>query len=397
VFLSEPEFALAVEKERCRSERRELSFCIALFDLESPRSDSSSGSNDQIYSLANSFRQRLRITDEVGSFRDAFAVLLPETIPAQAAMVVNDLESIASDLGLKVSSDIFAYPEVGDNHCPANERGNDGVFSVSRQPGEDRDDTQLVSPSDEATEDLVNSNANTSSVATVQRPAQSSRAGTVDKLHPAGMPVKIQRLKTLIPTPRWKRGLDIAGAGCGLLVLSPVFAITAIVVRLDSRGPAYFKQWREGKDGQLFEIYKFRTMRQGADDEKQLFREESEQDGPAFKIKDDPRLTKVGKYLRKTCIDELPQLLNVLKGEMSLVGPRPLPVDESLNCSHWHRRRLDVLPGMTCIWQVDGGRDIPFDDWMRMDLDYVRQRSIGFDLRLIFKTAMVTLLHRGSV
>lgn len=180
-------------------------------------------------------------------------------------------------------------------------------------------------------------------------------------------------------------------------MLSPVLLAAAAMIRLNSKGPALFLQWREGKDGQLFRIYKFRTMRVGADEEKSAFRKMSEQDGPAFKLKNDPRITSVGRYLRKSCVDELPQLINVLKGEMSLVGPRPLPVDESLNCSTWHRRRLDVQPGMTCIWQVDGGRDIPFDDWMRMDLDYIRQRSMFTDLKLIAKTAIVTLLHRGSV
>ena len=126
-------------------------------------------------------------------------------------------------------------------------------------------------------------------------------------------------------------------------------------------------------------------------------RELSEQDGPAFKLKNDPRVTTCGKYLRKTCIDELPQLFNVLIGQMSLVGPRPLPVHESTACTVWQRKRLEVLPGITCIWQVHGGRETKFEEWMRMDMEYLRRRSFSYDLQLIFETALVALLHRGSV
>ena len=111
----------------------------------------------------------------------------------------------------------------------------------------------------------------------------------------------------------------------------------------------------------------------------------------------DPRVTRVGRFLRKSCVDELPQLLNVLRGDMSLVGPRPLPVHESTACRVWQRRRLDVLPGLTCIWQVYGGRETPFEEWMRMDLRYIRQRSFWFDLKLIFRTALLALMQRGSV
>jgi lipopolysaccharide/colanic/teichoic acid biosynthesis glycosyltransferase len=138
-------------------------------------------------------------------------------------------------------------------------------------------------------------------------------------------------------------------------------------------------------------------MIENAEEMKDSLRTLSEQDGPAFKIGDDPRLTQVGRFLRKTCIDELPQLINVLRGEMSLVGPRPLPVLESAGCTYWQRKRLEVLPGLTCIWQVQGGRDTKFVEWMRMDMEYLRRRSFLFDLRLIMQTIVLAFSYRGSV
>ena len=198
-------------------------------------------------------------------------------------------------------------------------------------------------------------------------------------------------------TPWWKRGIDILGASAGLTLLSPVLLVAAVSIKMSSKGPVFFLQEREGKDGKQFGILKFRTMIVNAEELQNGLRDKSEQDGPAFKLTDDPRVTKVGRYLRKSCIDELPQLWNVLKGDMSLVGPRPLPIHESLACTAWQRTRLTVLPGLTCTWQAYGGRDVKFAQWMQMDLDYINRRSFFFDLRLIFDTAFIALMHRGSV
>ena len=137
-------------------------------------------------------------------------------------------------------------------------------------------------------------------------------------------------------------------------------------------------------------------MKTGAELCQDELRHLNEQDGPAFKIKKDPRLTWIGAFLRKSCIDEIPQFFNVLKGEMSLVGPRPLPVNESQACTRWQRRRLDVTPGMTCIWQAAGVRDIPFSEWMRMDEEYIRKSSIWMDLKIMFRTAIFVFLRRAS-
>jgi lipopolysaccharide/colanic/teichoic acid biosynthesis glycosyltransferase len=179
--------------------------------------------------------------------------------------------------------------------------------------------------------------------------------------------------------------------------VSPLLLLAAVAIKWNSPGPVLFHQRRTGLGGRPFTMYKLRTMYIDAESRKESLRHLSEQDGPAFKMKDDPRITTVGKYLRKTCIDELPQLWNVFIGDMTLVGPRPLPCNEAEGCKNWERRRLDVTPGLTCIWQVRSGRSrIAFADWMRMDLQYIRRRSPLEDLRLLWKTLVAVILHRAS-
>jgi lipopolysaccharide/colanic/teichoic acid biosynthesis glycosyltransferase len=197
------------------------------------------------------------------------------------------------------------------------------------------------------------------------------------------------------PTPAWKRSIDVAGATVGLALSIPLLLVIAIAVKLTSRGPVFYSQEREGLGGRRFRIYKVRTMRLNADRLQAELRSHSEQDGPAFKMRNDPRTTWIGRWLRKTSLDELPQFWNVIRGEMSLVGPRPLPTCESLECASWQRQRLMVLPGMTCIWQVRGRSAVSFDQWMRMDLEYVRRRSLAFDAHLLLSTAPAIVFQRG--
>ena len=197
------------------------------------------------------------------------------------------------------------------------------------------------------------------------------------------------------PTPILKRGLDILGAMIGLALASPLIAAFAVWIKLTSPGPAVFSQWREGHGGRLFRIYKLRTMYADAQRQQRMLREQSEQDGPAFKMKHDPRTTWIGRFLRRTSLDELPQLWNVLIGDMSLVGPRPLPTRESRQCLPWQRQRLLVLPGLTCIWQVKGRSTVTFVEWMRMDLQYVRQQSFLGDLQLLLATGPSILISKG--
>ena len=186
-----------------------------------------------------------------------------------------------------------------------------------------------------------------------------------------------------------KRAIDIIGAGSGLLLLSPVIVIVACAIKFTSKGPMFFSQKRVGKNGELFDMYKFRSMVVNAEELKEKLAHQNEMSGPMFKMKDDPRVTKVGKFIRKTSLDELPQLWNVLKGDMSLVGPRPSLPKEVAQFEKWMYKRLSVKPGLTCFWQVSGRNNIDFEDWMKLDIKYVDERNIWIDIKLIFKTVLV--------
>lgn len=187
-----------------------------------------------------------------------------------------------------------------------------------------------------------------------------------------------------------KRSLDIFASLAGLIVLSPLFIIVAFAIKIeDPKGSIFFSQQRCGKDNKLFPMYKFRSMVSNAEELLDELKEMNEMDGPVFKIKEDPRITKVGKFIRKTSIDELPQLLNILKGDMSLVGPRPAIPHEVAEYNEYQMQRLLVKPGLTCIWQVSGRNTIGFDEWVEMDLEYIKTRSFLLDVKLIFKTVGV--------
>lgn len=186
-----------------------------------------------------------------------------------------------------------------------------------------------------------------------------------------------------------KRITDVLFSGIGLIILSPVFVIVAIAIKLDSKGPIFFKQDRVGKDEELFSMYKFRSMVVNAEELKKELENQNEMSGPMFKMKKDPRITRVGRFIRKTSIDELPQLVNVIKGDMSLVGPRPSLPKEVEQFEPWMKERLTVQPGITCFWQVMGRNSIPFEEWMKLDVKYVRERNYFLDIKLIFKTFFV--------
>lgn len=194
-----------------------------------------------------------------------------------------------------------------------------------------------------------------------------------------------------------KKIIDIFGSLLGVIVLSPALILLAILIKLSSPGPVIFKQARVGLRGRQFELYKFRTMIANADEMRKELEELNEADGPAFKIADDPRVTRIGKLLRKTGLDELPQLFNILKGEMSLIGPRPPLPEETTQYERWQLRRLSVKPGLSCFWQVKPDRNsIKFEKWMELDLAYIDNWSLRLDLVILLKTIR-TIFHKTGL
>jgi lipopolysaccharide/colanic/teichoic acid biosynthesis glycosyltransferase len=231
--------------------------------------------------------------------------------------------------------------------------------------------------------------------------AQRRRTATARRVRPIGRretrpatPVRVppQRLYLAI-----SRAIDLVVAAIALAAALPIILASAIAIKLNSPGPVFFRQARAGRNGHPFNMFKLRSMYAGADDDKELFRTLNHlPTGPCFKMKNDPRVTTVGRWLRRSSIDELPQLWNVIKGDMALVGPRPLPLDEARADTVEMRLRLAARPGITCLWQVSGRTEIPFEEWLALDLWYIRNRSLSLDLQILIKTIPAVLSARGA-
>jgi Undecaprenyl-phosphate glucose phosphotransferase len=194
----------------------------------------------------------------------------------------------------------------------------------------------------------------------------------------------------------FKRVIDVVGSSFMIFLLSPFFLLVAIWIKLDSRGPVFFRQTRLGINGKPFRMFKFRSMIANADSLKDKLSALNEADGPLFKIKDDPRVTRIGRFLRRTSLDELPQLLNVFLGDMSLVGPRPPLPEETEEYNDWHRKRLEVPQGMTGLWQVSGRSSLSFEEMVALDVYYIENWTFWLDLKIILKTIPIVLLRRGA-
>ncbi len=334
--VSQAALARLLDRERARADRLGIEFSLVAF---APYDAQQRECLDVLITI---LQQRLRITDDLGWLGPAqLGVLLPSTPAAGAWKVVSDvLAEFPAHLRLPPCR-VYAYP----SHW---------------QGGEEV-------PYDQPRE-LV---------------------GTGEAVY------AIEAL-FVRPTPAWKRLLDVAGATAGLVLLAPLLALLALAIKLAMPGPVLFVQERSGLGGRRFAMYKFRTMVVDAEARKAELLALSEQDGPAFKLTHDPRVTPLGRLLRKLSLDELPQLWNVLRGDMSLVGPRPLPCHESAGCQGWERRRLEVTPGLTCTWQVRGRSAVSFEDWVRMDVQYIRSRTLWHDLRLIAETVPAVLLGKGG-
>ena len=378
-LLSTQQFSRMLTRERMRADRSGCTLSLLKLDFFNHR-ELLSQNLTEVKSL---LQKRLRLTDHCSILDgQSLGVILPETEESGALKLADDLVALMTSNGQPLSYAVYVY------------KGSKIVRTLGDEQ-ESQTDTQQEDHSDSDDDHYDDSNGNgyrLNGATTISNPGNEDSS----KLeHPVAM---VQPMESLLvaPIPIWKRMLDIVGASAGLLLTAPVLAVTAVLIKATSAGPVLFTQKRDGIGGRPFTIYKLRTMTTDAEAQKTSLRKHSEQDGPAFKIKHDPRITPIGRILRKTSIDELPQLWNVLIGDMSLVGPRPLPCNESQACASWQRRRLEVTPGLTCIWQVHGRSKVSFVDWVRMDLEYIRSRSARLDLKLLLQTVPAVLFQKGA-
>lgn len=359
------EMRAIIERERLRADRANRPLSVCVFELEWP-------TTWQRRRFARLLLGRCRATDDVGwiSAQKPCAVLF-ETGARGARCFADGAVALAARRGIKATYAIHT-------HSPDDSDSDGQGGSTRHAKSRPRPEWHAI------------------------HAAASERFGVrgplVSKQVPVTPRAEVLPLQSLLQEqPRvWKRAMDVVGAAIGLIATAPVMVAASLMIRASSPGPVIFRQQRVGLSGSRFTILKFRTMVPDAEKLKHALRSQSEQDGPAFKMTNDPRVTLVGRVLRSTSLDELPQLWNVLIGNMSLVGPRPLPVDEARDCAGWHRRRLDVMPGLTCIWQVRGRSTVKFDDWMRMDMEYLRNRSFLNDVKILLLTIPAVILRRGA-
>jgi lipopolysaccharide/colanic/teichoic acid biosynthesis glycosyltransferase len=347
-LLSARQFELLLERERSLADRGTRRFSVLSLRLRS--AEVGDGRVRTAFAeLAQQLSSRLRSTDLVGQLgAERLEILLTDTEPAGAQVVATCVQELCAKLGLAPERTIYVYP------------------SVDEAGAQREDEGRLL---DEGSAPVA----------------------------PAPHPPLVDLWPLLdIPTPAWKRSLDALVSGTALVLLLPVFALIALAIRLDTSGPVIFRQLRAGRGGRPFVFYKFRSMSVDAEARRAALAARNEMDGPVFKIRDDPRITRVGRLLRRFSIDELPQLWNVLKGDISLVGPRSPTLDELSKYERWQRRRLSVTGGITCTWQVSGRSQIPFLEWVRLDLRYVACRNAWLDLRLLLATLPAVVSGRGA-
>jgi lipopolysaccharide/colanic/teichoic acid biosynthesis glycosyltransferase len=338
-LLGAAEFEAVLERERSRADRSGERFSLLAFRHEGPQNG-----RPVLAEVAGVLRGRLRATDEAGWLDGRrIGAMLPSTPAEGARILADEILGQLPDGAPRPLCQISCYP------CgPSDgERRSRGAQAAPRKPP-------------------------------AAAPLRAVIAGTAETLF-------------MRPLPFWKRSIDVAFSSAALVVLLPLFAVVGLAIKLTSPGPIFYLQRRSGRGGIPFVMYKFRSMVDGAEAARHELASLNEQDGPAFKIKADPRVTAVGRALRATCIDELPQMWNVLRGDMTLVGPRPLPCEETDGCIQWHRRRLDVTPGLTCTWQTSDRSEVTFDEWMRMDVRYIRNRTLWQDLKLVAATVRVVV------
>lgn len=385
---SKDEFHVILKRERARSDRNGHGFSVVAF-----RAGCEDGDNAFAECLKGVLLQRQRATDEIGWLDEKrIGVLLYNTPPEGAWDYASHVRAALAAKGPAPECSVYAYPVFWTGFDE--EKGAAGSNNCSRQISGDRefphsagtDSGTLRKGTGMATRTwggVREANVLAPARDTVQ--SQPSRKPDLDLF-----PLVVSAL------PVWKRVMDIVGGTVALVVLSPIIFAVATAIRLTSRGPIIFRQQRAGLRGKPFTCYKFRSMVVDAETRKEHLLEYNERSSVAFKMTNDPRVTRLGRFLRKTSLDELPQLFNVLQGEMSLVGPRPLPIDEAQQLRAWHNMRQEVTPGITCLWQIYARQNRSFDLWAGLDIEYIRKRSLLLDLKLLLLTIPAVISMRGA-
>lgn len=349
LLLNQRQLQRVLAKERIRADREESVFgliILRIVDMHNVRGT--------CLQLAKILHRRLRETDEKGHLNcGRIGVVLPATDDEGTQFVLSDILRLASAAKLPIDGEAFVYPD-----------------RPGRPGGSPVDDAAEAIPGMDTATDL--------------QPVDG------EPVNAAALPIAY----CVSGYPLWKRALDVFGASFGLVAAVPLIAAAAIIIRTTSPGPVFFAQERIGYLGRRFKIYKLRTMVANAEELKASLLDHNERDGPAFKMRHDPRITRFGRLLRSTGLDELPQLFNVLAGDMSLVGPRPLPVAEAEQCLRWQRARMNTKPGLTCYWQLSKSRKMSFVEWMRLDMRYARARNLWLDTKLIVNTFSAVILGR---
>jgi lipopolysaccharide/colanic/teichoic acid biosynthesis glycosyltransferase len=381
-FLSAGEMERLLIKERIRCDRYQQFFSLIVVHFNQvPEMTRAT----QELSLARFLASKLRVIDDFGLLRNGgMGVLLPMTDIVGGKVVLSKILNHANHHGLSIEADVFAYH--GRLTKPPIKAGEDDLEDSNAKAEnllKDFDTNDSSLPSCQAYQTETAARTIKTNIVRADKDTQTIVRSSIELLSLCSKAY-----------PRWKRLLDIVGASIGLSASIPILILASVAIKMTSQGPIIFKQSRCGQFGRPFLIYKLRTMSNNAEQIKHLLEDLNERDGPAFKIQHDPRVTSIGKFLRATGIDEIPQLINVLKGEMALVGPRPLPVAEEEECSTWQQRRLDTKPGITCLWQISKSRKMAFDEWMRLDLHYLKKRSLIFDMSLILRTIKAVFMGR---
>lgn len=374
--LSIGEFERAVLREKARTERNGRRFSLLVFTPRGPRED--------LERLLPILARRVRLSDLVGRLdAERLAVILPETGGFEAWTLADSVLDLGGASGLEFDCSVHTFPFEGhsgeDDHGggdgPSNGNGTQNGNGTHRN-GNGKHAPLVEDPGTPT--DLRAKGRGTT------RPSQERR------------PVGDLSQAFLLPLPRWKRCMDVILAALLLVVAIPVSILTAIAIKLTSPGPILFKQLRVGRAGRTFTFYKFRTMCVDAEASKGDLLHRNEQEGPVFKMANDPRVTPIGTFLRRSSIDEIPQLWNVLRGDMALVGPRPPTPEEVSKYETWQLQRLNLTGGLTGSWQVSGRSLVGFVDWVRMDIRYARERGFWHDLVLLAKTPWAVLSRRGA-